>query len=168
MKVVLSLALLSTAVVMDIRSSKISNRLILGGLATGFLIRIIECGVRGIGVFLINASIPVILFYLLFLMRALGAGDIKLFSVIGGIWNLKMLFMIIIVSFLAAAGMSFCKMLYHRNLISRLFIFGRYVRETVFLGRLQKYPIESEGKQHIIHFSIAIFIGFITVLEVVY
>lgn len=153
---------------MDIRSSKISNRLILGGLVTGLLIQVMECGVRGIGVFFINVSIPVILFYLLFLMRVLGAGDIKLFSVIGGIWNLKMLFMVIIVSFLAAAGISFCKMLYHRNFISRLSVFGTYVRQTVFCGRLQKYPMESEGKQHIIHFSITILIGFIMALEVFY
>ena len=158
--------LLGAAVVMDIRSAKISNRLILGGLLTGFFIQIIEFGLKGICVFLINVSIPVILFYLLFLMRALGAGDIKLFSVIGGIWNLKMLFITMIASFLTAAGISLWKMLYHRNLISRLCVFGTYIRQSFLCGRLLKYPIGSEGKQHIIHFSNAILIGFVIALEV--
>lgn len=160
--------LLITAAVMDLRSFKISNRLIIGGLVTGLIVQIIESGMKGIGVFLINVSIPVILFYLLFLMRALGAGDIKLFSVIGGMWNLKMLYVTVIVSFLTAAAMSLCKMLYHRNLISRLCVFGAYVCQVAATGRLSKYPKESEGKQHIIHFSVAILIGFVIALEVAY
>lgn len=160
--------LLSTAAVMDLKSYKVSNRLILSGLAAGLFVQVTEAGMKGFGVFLINVSIPVILFYLLFLMRALGAGDIKLFSVIGGIWNLKILYVTVIASFLIAAGMSLCKMLYHRNLVSRLCVFGSYVCQVAAAGRLLKYPRESQGKQHIIHFSIAILMGYLIALEVAY
>lgn len=163
-----SLLLLISAAVMDIRRGKISNRLILCGLAAGLFFQFADAGWKGAGVFLRNVSIPVILCYLLFLMHALGAGDIKLFSVIGGIWDLHILKLTIIISFLVAAGMSLWKMLYHHNLISRLCILGKYLYQVIVTFQLPEYPKGDQGKQHIIHFSIAIFIGFLVALEVAY
>lgn len=163
-----SLLLLSLAVAMDIQSGKIRNRLIFTGLAAGLFFQVAEAGWKGAGVFLRNVSIPVILCYLLFLMHALGAGDIKLFSVIGGIWDLHVLMLTIMGSFLVAAGMSLWKMLYHRNLISRLCIFRKYLHQVIVTFQLSEYPRGTQGEQHIIHFSIAIFIGFLVALEVAY
>lgn len=167
-KIVLSLILLVAAVVMDVRKCKISNRLICIGLAAGLLIQIWELGARGIVSFIGNISIPVILLFLLFLMRALGAGDIKLFSVVGGIWNLKLLYVTVIAAFLVAAAMSLCKLLYYQNLISRLCIFWNYICQVSATGKISKYPRGPEGEQNIIHFSIAILIGFVIALGVVY
>ena len=152
----------------DILSGKIRNRLILCGLAAGLILQAVESGWRGVGIFLINVSIPVVLCYLLFLMHALGAGDIKLFSVVGGIWDLHILKLTIIISFLVAAGMSLWKMLYHHNLISRLCILGKYLYQVIVTFQLPEYSKGDQGKQHIIHFSIAIFIGFLVALEVAY
>lgn len=93
-----SLTLLSVAVVMDIQSFRISNRLIVSGFVSGLFLQVLEAGVKGLGVFILNVSIPIILFYLLFLIRALGAGDIKLFSMIGGIWGFQLLIITIVLS----------------------------------------------------------------------
>lgn len=163
-----SLTLLSVAAAMDIRSFQISNRLIVSGILIGCFFHIQELGVKGVGVFLINVSLPVILFYLLFLMRVLGAGDIKLFSMIGGIWGLHILCITIAASFLVAAVMSLGKILFHRNLILRLRVFREYLCEVLASGRLLRYPQESQGEQHIIHFSIAILIGYAIAMEVAY
>lgn len=163
-----SLTLLSVAAAMDVRSFQISNRLIVSGILLGCFFQIQELGVKGAGVFLINVSIPVILFYLLFLMHVLGAGDIKLFSMIGGIWGLQVLCTTIAASFLVAAVMSLGKILYHKNLILRLRVFREYMCEVLLSGRLPRYPQESQGKQHIIHFSIAILIGYAIAMEVAY
>ena len=164
----LLLCLLVLAAVEDVRSGKVSNRLIATGLMTGVFVQIYERRVCGVYYFLGNISIPVILLYLLFQMRVLGAGDIKLFSVIGGIWDLHILKLTIIISFLVAAGMSLWKMLYHHNLISRLCILGKYLYQVIVTFQLPEYPKGDQGKQHIIHFSIAIFIGFLVALEVAY
>ncbi len=164
----LSLTLLSMAAVTDIQSFRISNRLIASGFIVGFFFQTFESGMKGIGIFLLNVSIPVILFYLLFLIRALGAGDIKLFSMIGGIWGFQILLHTVVVSFLVGAGMSLCKLLYHRNLISRLWIFKEYICQVIVTGRLAKYPQGFQEEQHIIHFSIAILIGFAIAMEVAY
>lgn len=160
--------LLILAVWMDIRTWRISNRLIGSGLLMGFLIQVWQYGIRGIGIFIVNVSIPVILLYLLFLMRALGAGDIKLFSVISSIWNLKMVCITMLAAFFVAAVTAFCKLIYHGNLFSSLCIFGSYVRQVMATGKITKYPRESKGKQNFIHFSVAILIGFFIACEVIY
>ncbi len=78
------LLVLLLAVIMDFRERRISNRLIALGLVSGLILRVIGEGSIGIVHFIVNISIPVILLFLLFQLRALGAGDIKLFSVVGG------------------------------------------------------------------------------------
>ena len=160
--------LTTAAVVTDIRTGRISNRLIVSGLTAGLFFRIAESGWTGCIVFLLNVSVPVILCYLLFLIHALGAGDIKLFSVIGGIWNLKILTVTMTLSFLVAAGMSLCRLLYYHELVHGLCRFGTYVRQCLATGKLAEYPPEYREKQHIIHFSVGIWIGFIIALEVAY
>ena len=56
---------------------------------------------------------------------------------------------------------------YH-ELVPGLSRFGTYVRRCIAEGKLEEYPAEYRGKQHIIHFSAAIWIGFIIALEVAY
>lgn len=153
---------------MDIRSWRISNRLIVSGLLGGLFIQVLQYGIKGMGVFIVNVSIPVILLYLLFLMRVLGAGDIKLFSVISSIWNLKMAGITVIAAFIIAAIISLGKLIYNHNLFSSLCVFQTYVCQVMTTGKIKKYPRKSEGKQNIIHFSIAILLGFLIALEVVY
>ena len=85
------LLLLIMAVWMDIRTNKISNRLIGFGLFLGYIRNFEEYGWDGSIHFLIQISLPVLVFYLFFLMHVLGAGDIKLFSVISSCIGLKSL-----------------------------------------------------------------------------
>lgn len=167
MRVVLTLLLIGAAVWMDLQTCRISNRLIVSGLLLGVFIQIGEYGTKGVGIFILKVSIPVVLLYLLFLMRALGAGDIKLFSVISSVWNLKITGVTVVAAFLAAAIMSLCKLIYNRNLLTRLNIFWEYLYQTITLRKIEQYPGESDGKQNFIHFSVAILIGFITALGVV-
>lgn len=134
------LGLLSCAVYTDMTSAKISNRLIVSGLIMGFLYQIFWNGESGILCFAVNIVVPVILLYLLFQMHVLGAGDIKLFSMLGAFLSIEELLKLIVLSFLAGAVMGICKLTY-------LFVFQR------------KKP----GKLTQIHFSPAIFIAYILI-----
>ncbi|MCI5919310.1 MAG: prepilin peptidase [Roseburia sp.] len=125
---------------MDFKSTRISNRLIVCGYVLGLFIRIMGNGWRGILEFLFYSSIPVILLYLLFLMRALGAGDIKLFSVAGGFLIWKEWWMLLLVSLLAGAMIS--------------------VLKIAFLILKKRYCI---GEKHFIHFSVPILMGYLYV-----
>ncbi|MCI9149824.1 MAG: hypothetical protein HFI42_04890 [Lachnospiraceae bacterium] len=159
--------LLLTAAVTDLRSGRISNRLICLGLIAGLILQIWESGWSGSIRFVIQVLFPVIVLFLLFLMRALGAGDIKLFSVVSGIWNLKVICYCMFFSFLAGALVSLGKLLFYKNLGARLRYFCYYVWLSLTEGHIGIYDRGISEKETIIHFSVAILIGFLISIGVI-
>lgn len=158
------LFLLTAAVWTDIHTNKISNRLIGLGLFLGYIRNLMVYGWNGSVYFLIQISLPVLVFYLLFLMRALGAGDIKLFSVIGSCIGLEGLVEVVIYSFLSGAAFSCIVLIRNQNLYSRLTYFSGYIRTALLTKSITKYDYESDGKQNCIHFSASILVGFFVYL----
>lgn len=126
------------AVVTDVQCTMISNRLIGCGLITGLLFQILGNGYAGILSFILNTIIPVILLILLFQLRALGAGDIKLFSVTGSFLTTEQLIKVMLLSFLIAAVIGIGKIVY---------------LYCVHGGKREKYTK--------IHFSVAILLAYI-------
>jgi len=135
------LVFLIYAVYTDMTTTRISNRLIVSGLMIGFVFRIMTEGITGVFFFVVNILIPVILLNLLFQMRALGAGDIKLFSMLGAYISTKQLLKLMVLAFCVGALMGICKILYQ-------FVFLKYE-----LGKLTQ-----------IHFSPAILIAYICLI----
>lgn len=82
--------------------------------------------------------IPVVLFFLAFQIGGLGAGDIKLFSVISGFLTVEELWTVIVAAFLSGAVIC--------------------VGKLVFANKV-KYP-------HTVHFSIPILAGYLYYLGV--
>ena len=151
--------LLFIAVSMDLRSMKISNRLIFIGLAISLTQRVFTEGMGGFLSGLILISLPVILLYLLFLVGALGAGDIKLFSLIGGFVNLKELMWCIVFAFIFGGLFSLGKMLYYRVFFSSIQNAIQYF-VAIFHGDRTPYQPRSMKKGRI-HFSLAILFGLV-------
>ena len=143
----LLLCLLVLAAVEDVRSGKVSNRLIATGLMTGVFVQIYERRVCGVYYFLGNISIPVILLYLLFQMRVLGAGDIKLFSMIGGILTIQELCAIMAYSFIAAGAGAGLYLVVDQQRRQKLYYAGRYLLDFVRTGKIEPYlpPFASES-----------------------
>lgn len=135
------LGFLLCAVYTDMRQTRISNRLIVFGLFIGFVFRLWSEGSMGVLFYVVNIFIPVIFLFLLFQMRALGAGDIKLFSMLGAFISTEQLLKLMALAFCIGALMGICKIIYQ-------FIFLRFE-----LGKLTQ-----------IHFSPAILIAYILVV----
>lgn len=72
------------AVCGDLRSGRIPNRLIVAGLLVGMICQIVQHRVAGLVLFLGGSQLPVLLLGVLFYFRMIGAGDVKLFCVVGG------------------------------------------------------------------------------------
>ena len=148
---------------MDLRSDKISNRLILFGLFLAFPYQIFLNGWRGIFVFSFHAILPVLLFYLLYRCKALGAGDIKLLSLISVFSAKDQFFRGITYIFAAGAMIGMCKLIRKRILLQRLKTLWNYAGQTILTGSLSVY----DGKRgdgywnNRIHFSIPILLGYI-------
>lgn len=100
--------------------------------------------------------------YLLYVLGILGAGDIKLFSVIGGFTNFKTLTDCILATLLVGAIISVGKMLYNRNLQFSLFKGSVFIRELLH-GNFMSYRKSMAQKENLMHFSVAILLGFMVV-----
>lgn len=146
------------AVIQDFCFMRISNRLILIGLAAGGFFQIFIGGPAAFVPFLGNVAVPVIVLYLLFLAGVIGAGDIKLFSVIGGFVHIRQLAVCMILSFVIGAVLSFAKMIRNQNLqLSMYRAFGYFA--GLFQGEYKTYRRDLLGDSNLIHFSFAICLG---------
>ena len=154
------ITLLSVAVIQDMRSMKVSNRLILSGLIISLVFWVILGGTSQIFFFLGNIFLPVIMLYLFYVFGILGAGDIKLFSVIGGFINFKMLMDCVFFAFVAGACLGVLQMIRHRNLRTSLWHSMDYIRQLL-QGKYITYTAYGVKEQNKMHFSIAILIGLI-------
>ena len=148
---------------MDLCTEKISNRLIFFGIGIGLFFQLKEHGAVGILYFFIYISIPVIVFYLLFLMHALGAGDIKLFSVIGVFLNMSGLCRCVFLAFLFGAGISLFRMVKEKSLRQRMKSLMDYAKRTVHTGQVTSYR-SSRNAADTICFSVPILMGYLCYL----
>ena len=149
--------LLTVAVIGDFKKYRISNRLILVGLGFAFLFRIVGSGIAGIIWFLPDILFPVVIFYLLYLAGILGAGDIKLFSVICGFTNLRFTIVCMVAAFLSAAVPGIIKLTLNQEFIDRMSDGIAYCR-NILCGQFVRY--ESRGKA--VSFSIDVLVGTVT------
>ena len=152
--------ILVVAVVQDFMYTKISNRLILVGLILSLAFGIILGGMPRILNILLNISFPVIVLYLLYLLGVLGAGDIKLFSVIGGLTNFTRLTHCMLAAFFAGGVIAVVKMLLNRNLKFSLFKGQLFLRQ-VLKGNLVSYRKTMAEERNLMHFSVAILLGYV-------
>lgn len=158
------LTLLMTAVWMDLKTDRISNRLILFGLFLGLPYQILLNGARGILVFLLNGCVPILLFFLFYRIKALGAGDIKLLSVLGVFLDKDTYFRTILYIFATAAVIGVTKLLIRGVLFKRLCVLGRYAYGAYRMGCLNVYgsgEAETDYWENRIHFSVAILLGYL-------
>lgn len=152
------LIILILAVISDIRYMKISNRLIFMGLILALTFSIVHNGLSELAHVLWNISFPIIIFYFLYLLGVIGAGDIKLFSVIGGFVNFKELIWCMVFSFVIGAIWSLGKMLYLRTFFAGIRSASRYFGD-ILKGNIMRYPRSLENSKNLIPFSVAIFLG---------
>lgn len=158
--------ILSAAVIMDFRNGRIRNWLTGSGIVAGALIRI-AAGQTSLAALLTAVCLPVLSCWLLFRMHVLGAGDIKLFCVIGSFSAVRELLVCMFFSFAAGAVISFIRLLIGRNLISSVLSFCNYIHQIYITGTVEKYPLCSDRK-HQIHFSAAVMTGFLIMKGVEY
>lgn len=154
--------LLVAAAAEDVKSCRVSNYLILAGYSMGIFVKIRQDGYMGMLFFLWGAAVPVFLLWCLFLFRMLGAGDIKLFSVIGGLYGTSFTMEVIVAALFLGAGMSVFHLLKAGGFKYRLHYLAEYVSNYLKTGeRLPYYVRARDGKKPVIHFAVAVLGGFL-------
>ncbi len=128
----------------------------------GFLLRLGDSGLYGIAYWFSGVMIPIAILYALFLLGMLGAGDIKLISVIGGFCGVSCCIKVFVFALFAGGILSFFKCIRHGYLLSRLQYFTAYFSDILRGRTIKAYYIRKrDGDAVVIPFSAAIGIGFL-------
>ncbi|MCM3699935.1 A24 family peptidase [Paenibacillus macerans] len=139
--------LLAAAFVTDIRSMKIPNWLTLPGLASGFLFHALTGGWNGIGGAFRGAAVGFGLMFILYLLRAVGGGDVKLFAGIGAWTGISFTLSVMMYSILAAGCIGLFILLCRREMLFRLRRVVRGIWGAVIFRSIS--PVQSTAKEQL-------------------
>lgn len=153
------LGLLLIAAVMDVFTLKVKNGLIVIGLLLGFLTSFHIRGPSGIVFSMLGFLVPIAVLGILYYFHMIGAGDIKLLSVTGVFLGPEELIRCLYPILLVGGFLSLCKVLYERNLISRLIYLANYFKTYNKTKQVTSYYRGAIDKSGVIPLSVAILIG---------
>lgn len=147
------------AAIWDIFCHKIPNIWIVGGLFAGAT-TVLFSGRSDTVLYFMRIFLMFAIISPLFYFRMMGAGDIKLISILSGLAGFKDGFMILILSLCLAAPICLLKMLYKNNFKQRLTYFYVYFRQLYLTKKREAYhsPIK-DGYEDTIPFAVFLFAG---------
>lgn len=110
---------------------------------------------------------PLVVLCPLYRIGVIGAGDIKLFSMMGFYFPFMKLIYCIFTAFVLGAFLSVVSMVHYRNFSERMTYLFSYLKECIGMGQLRYYYLDSMENQisksmddkSKIHFAIPIFIS---------
>lgn len=82
---ILLLALVLAAAAYDLKIRKIPNWLSLSGVVLGVGLNTLRSGVAGLQFALLGSALALLIYFPLFLLRGMGAGDVKLMAAVGAL-----------------------------------------------------------------------------------
>lgn len=127
MEVLVMTVLLSAAGFYDVRERKIPNFLVAGGWIFALVFRLVNEGAEGGFWCIATAVLTVLLCFPLFGLHVIGAGDIKLLSVIGAVHGFGFLWQVVMVWLTMAGGVSVVVMLKRQLVRERFYHIWNYL-----------------------------------------
>lgn len=160
---------LTGAAAWDINTGKIPNRWIIFGIAGFVIAKLLEVSqtdwvdlVAVTAYFLIRIILFAALFFMLFLFRMIGAGDIKVMALIGGYLGFLNGFQVIFFGLAASAAWSLFQMIHKRIFMKRIRYFVTYLYKFIQTGRITPYYREKrDGREAAFYFVPFLWLGFI-------
>lgn len=137
---------------------KIPNILIACGGLLALLIQFYLGGIAGVFRAVLGMLLPCLVLYVLFSIGALGAGDIKLFAMIGAFLGTYRTILCMIIAFAVGAVISIGKMCHNGNYMVRMQCLARYMQDVIRTGKWKLYD-SGEDMKNRIHFSLPILIS---------
>jgi Flp pilus assembly protein protease CpaA len=132
---------------MDYRSGRVPNKLVLSILMTGWIFGVYNEGIMGLIGYLRASMAVLAVFYPLYKIGTIGAGDIKLFSVTAGYLPGKAVIFFLMYSLLIAGIISVFKLLKGKNGRKRLYYSCSYIAEVLKTGKWQPYFKDAAEKR---------------------
>jgi prepilin peptidase CpaA len=152
--------LLILALISDIKLYKIKNKIILPFIIIGIMTNLLNSGINGFRESLIGIAVPVVVLIILYAVRMLGAGDIKLFGAIGSIMGYEFCLFTIVFSFIAGGVIASILIILRKNGRRRFSHLFEYIKACIVCFTLLPYSDfddKSDGEKF--HFAVAITLG---------
>lgn len=168
-KDVITIGLLLLSSINDIRSYKVKNSYIIFGYCVNILFFIANEGYKSmeqsVG-WIAGLMAPILLLWIFFRYKAIGAGDIKLFSIIGGLYGLQFVIIHMILALFCGATISIIHFIKYKDFWYRLSYFISFFSEKLSLKRIIIHPVpyydkDMEGNEPVIPYTLAITVGFL-------
>lgn len=159
---VLVSGILLLAIYKDYQTFHIPNLLHVAGWLASWTWHVLQGGlVYGTHCFLMGAVFPIIALWIFFVTHTIGAGDIKLFSVIGSFYGVSFVSETFVLAVFFAGGMSLFQIIRTHCLMNRLHYLADYLSRVRKHKRLLTYmQTEKVSQDALIHMSSAIAAGF--------
>lgn len=148
--------ILNAAMLCDFLTGKIQNRLIVVGLVLGLAYQLKTAGISGISVFAGGVLLPFAVTFPLYVLRAIGAGDVKLLAVAGGFLGMEVMPECLLWSLLFGGAAAFLKMLRKKNFSRRFSYLASYVGQSLSEKRWKPYGQPFQEEDAVIHLSVCI------------
>lgn len=152
----------SVAVFMDWRFYRIPNACIAAGMVNGMILTYMSFSWTGLVRALGALAVLFLVFYPFYLMGGLGAGDVKLFMMMGCFHPLMQkdgLLHYMLVTMALAAVSSALKMAVYPECRERLFYLARYIRKALVTGAVDAYEVDRTQTRCVVRLSIPAFLS---------
>lgn len=157
------IALLFIAAILDFYKGKIPNALVLSGCCYG-LVRLLKDG--NVINYIPGILFSIIMFFPFYRIGVIGAGDIKLLSMLGFYFSFSELIFCVFASFAIGALVSIISFIRYDNFFERMSYLFSYLNECFRVGYFQYYYLNSKEEAYKdkkslskIHFAFPIFIS---------
>lgn len=127
------------ALICDIWTYKIKNQIVFPFIILGIITNAFSDGLNGVFFSLVGLCTPILVLILLFALKMLGAGDVKLFAAIGAIMGAKFALYTIAYSFLAGGIIALFVLVFNKNGSKRLLYLLNYIRTCILTFSLLPY-----------------------------
>lgn len=152
-------SILLCAAIMDIKTDRVPNLLIIVGFGFTLGFRLLSFDVTRISDYFAGALIPSAAFFIFFIFRMFGAGDIKLLSLTGAVLGLKAVMNITVIALFVGAIFSVVRIILNRNLIIRMHYLADYFLGFIRDREIGPYYVKEEGNGNMVHFAVCILLG---------
>lgn len=158
------MGVLTVAVYTDLQSERIPNSVIATGLLLGLFYQLFAERLAGLVIYCGGILLPVLALFGLYYFRMIGAGDIKLLSVVGGFLGPAGGAGCLFLSFLIGSVIAVFRIISSRNMVRRLTFLAVYVRDYAATGRWSSYLGQTERSARI-HFSVPVLLAVVCYLS---
>lgn len=108
------------ALITDVKFQKLPNWLTAGGMATGIIYHLIVDGLEGLLFSFFGLLVAGAIFLLLYVFKAIGAGDVKLFAAIGSIVGIQMVLYMMMYSIVFAGIIGIIILLFSNTFLRKI------------------------------------------------